>query len=54
MPQPPAMRNRVIRVGDQLWTAAMQKATERHESLSAVIRTALERYTKDENHGSHS
>jgi hypothetical protein len=36
-------------ISSTTWAAAMQKATERQESLSAVIRTALERYTKDEN-----
>lgn len=44
MPKPPKMAARSIKVGDALWDAAMQKATERQESLSAVIRDALTRY----------
>lgn len=37
---------RNIRVSDHLWQAAMTKATERGETLSEVIRRALERYVK--------
>lgn len=37
---------RSVRVSDDLWTAATEKATERGESVSDVIRRALERYVK--------
>lgn len=37
---------RSLRVPDDLWNAAMEKANERGESLSEVIRKALERYVK--------
>ena len=48
MPKPLKMPTRSIKVGDELWDAAMQKATERQESLSAVIRDALKRYIEDQ------
>jgi len=37
---------RGIRVPDDLWVAAMATADGRNESLSDVIRRALERYVK--------
>jgi predicted HicB family RNase H-like nuclease len=37
---------RAVRVPDGLWHAAQAKAEERGESLSEVIRQALERYVK--------
>lgn len=37
---------RTIRIKDPLWDAASEKATERGESVSDVIRRALERYVK--------
>lgn len=37
---------RSLRVPDELWKAALAKAEERGESLSEVIRKALERYVK--------
>lgn len=40
----PPMVMRSIRVPLPLWTAAMNKADERDENLSDVIRAALERY----------
>ena len=40
---------RAIRVPDDLWTAALGKASERNETVSEVIRKALERYVKRDN-----
>lgn len=40
------MKSRVVRVPDDLWTAAQAKADERGEYLSEVIRRALERYVR--------
>lgn len=37
---------RAVRVEDELWEAAKKKAAERGESVSDVIRRALERYVK--------
>lgn len=37
---------RTIRVPDSLWDAATAKAEERGETVSDVIRRALERYLK--------
>ncbi len=37
-------KNRVIRVDDELWSAAQKKAGERGERISDVIRAALRRY----------
>lgn len=42
MPDGTPLRN--VRVADDLWQAAMTKAAERGETLSDVIRGALERY----------
>lgn len=38
------MRPRSIKVSDDLWRAAQEKADERGEVLSEVMRAALERY----------
>ena len=46
MPNAPKTPLRNIRVSDDLWQAAMSKAEERGETLSDVIRRALERYAK--------
>ena len=48
MPNQPKTSNpaRAVRVEDELWRAAMEKAAERGETVSDVIRRALERYTK--------
>lgn len=43
---PPGTRLRNLRVADDLWHAAKAIAASRGESLSDVIRTALERYVK--------
>jgi len=37
---------RAVRIEDELWNAAKTKAAERGESVSDVIRRALERYVK--------
>ncbi len=37
---------RSIRVGDDLWRAALAKATERGETLTDVVRRALREYIK--------
>ena len=38
---------RSVRVPDQTWAAALAKADERSENLSAVIRKALEAYGRE-------
>ena len=37
---------RAIRVPDVLWAAALAKAQDRDETVSDVVRRALERYVK--------
>lgn len=37
-----------IRIPDPLWRAALAKARDRGDELSAVIRRALEAYVRDE------
>lgn len=37
---------RSVRVPEALWEQAKAKADERHESISDVVREALERYVK--------
>lgn len=44
MPRGTTLRN--VRVTDDLWTRARAVAATRGESLSDVIRAALERYVK--------
>ena len=44
MPDGTPLRN--VRVPDDLWRAAMSKALDRGETLSEVIRRALEKYVK--------
>lgn len=39
---------RTIRIADDLWNAAAAKADERGESVSDVVRQALERYTNEQ------
>jgi len=46
MPNTPGTPRRTIRIPDALWDAAAAKAEARGESLSDVIRKALERYVK--------
>jgi predicted transcriptional regulator len=44
MPRGTTLRN--VRVADDLWRRALAVAQGRNESLSEVIRAALERYVK--------
>jgi predicted HicB family RNase H-like nuclease len=46
MPNAPKTPSRNVRVPDDLWQAAMAKALDRGETLSEVIRRALEKYVK--------
>lgn len=39
-------KNRVVRIPDAVWDAARAKAAERGETVTDVIRRALERYVK--------
>lgn len=43
---PAKKEQRSVRVADPLWEAARVKAEERDETISEVIRRALERYVK--------
>ena len=43
MPKEP-MKNRVVRVSDQVWDAAKRRADENSETISDAIRNLLERY----------
>ena len=42
----PRDTNRAFRVPDALWNAAVQRAKDRGESLSEVLRASLERYVE--------
>jgi predicted transcriptional regulator len=44
VPRGTTLRN--VRVDDDLWQRALAVAAARNESVSAVIRAALERYVK--------
>lgn len=46
VPNTPGTPRRTIRIPDDLWDAASAKAEERGESVSDVIRKALERYVR--------
>lgn len=46
VPNTPGTPRRTIRIPDDLWDAAVAKAEERGESVSDVIRKALERYVR--------
>lgn len=46
VPNQPKTPNRVFRIPDELYRAAQDVAAERGESLSEVVRAALERYVK--------
>lgn len=47
VPNQPATRKHGVRVPDELWSAAMKKAHDRGETLTAVIIRALTRYVRD-------
>lgn len=44
MPNAPKTKHRTVRVPDELWAQAQERAAERGESLSDVIRRALQEY----------
>jgi hypothetical protein len=46
MPQPPKKPVHSFRVEDAIWNDAVALATERQESLSDVLRKALQAYIK--------
>lgn len=48
MPNTPRPDNtaHTVRVPDDLWAAALERAAERGESVSAVVRRALRRYVR--------
>lgn len=46
MPDRPGTKGRNVRIEDDLWSAAQEKAAERGESVSDVIRRALIRYVR--------
>lgn len=46
VPNQPKTPQRTVRVPDEVWLAAKEVADHRGESLSDVIRTALERYVR--------
>lgn len=46
MPNKPKTPLRAIRISDELWLAAQAKAADNNESVSDVVRGALEKYVK--------
>lgn len=46
MPNQPSTPARAVRIEDDLWRAAQQQAADRGETVSDVIRRALERYVR--------
>ena len=46
MPNQPKTRLRAVRIDDGLWQQARERAAERGESVSQVIRRALEQYVR--------
>lgn len=42
----PGVKGRNVRVSDDLWEAAKIRAAERGETVTDVLRRALERYTR--------
>lgn len=47
MPNQPATPNRTVRIADELWEAAQRKAADNGETITEVIRRALQRYVRD-------
>lgn len=47
VPNTPGTPRRTVRVPDEVWEAAQAKAAERQETLSDVIRRALETYAEE-------
>jgi negative regulator of replication initiation len=48
MPSQPRTPQRTIRIDDRLWHAVQTRAAERGETVSDVVRRALERYVADD------
>lgn len=46
VPNQPKTPVRTFRIPDDLWNAAQAKAADRGETVSDVVRKALERYVK--------
>lgn len=46
VPNQPATPTRTVRVPDELWEAALRIAHDRGETVSEVVRRALERYVR--------
>lgn len=46
MPNAPKTPLRNVRVSDELWSAVQERAAERGETVTDVIRRALEKYVK--------
>jgi hypothetical protein len=46
MPNQPKTTARAVRIEDGLWRAAQQKAADKGETVTDVIRRALQRYTR--------
>lgn len=51
VPNQPKTPIRGVRVPDELWDAARAKAADEKESVSDVVRRALEAYVKDVGNG---
>jgi predicted transcriptional regulator len=47
VPDQPATPIRTVRIPDELWEAAQRKASDNDETVSDVIRRALERYVRE-------
>ena len=52
MPNQPKTPIRTVRVGDSLWEAAQDAAAQRGETVSDVVRRALEEYVAQTAHDS--
>jgi len=46
--------NRVVRIPDELWHPAKERAAERGENITEVIRRALARYVEEHDCWEHS
>lgn len=47
VPNQPETPNRTVRISDDLWEAAKRKAADNDETVTDVIRRALERYVRE-------
>lgn len=50
MPNQPATPNRTVRIPDDIWEAAKEKAADEGETVTDVIIRALQRYVRDYDH----